>query len=281
MNTRSDLLEGKRQEMLSVNQAQRTFYETDASQRGNRVTKLWRQSRNAMFQIRKELGITDLIHQRHLEWLGDLQGKRVLDLGCASGNTLSLDIAERSGYYVGIDLSEPSIETLRQKLRAKNLPHADAQAMDFLTPDFPYEPFDLIYAYAVMHHFRHFDAFLEVLHRRLVPGGRVITFDPMQTCWEVRAARAVYRPFQSDADWEWPFTRQSIRQIEQYFDIEAIQGVMGHAKWSLPLALLPGGHGLAMQVGSRLHERDRQSAVKQGSGLWRCMQVALHLRRRD
>jgi 2-polyprenyl-3-methyl-5-hydroxy-6-metoxy-1,4-benzoquinol methylase len=271
----------KRQAMLDRNLQQRAFYDTPSHQRGNVITGLWRRARRSLYYVRDHLQTTALIEQHHRKWLGDLADKRVLDLGCYGGNPLSLEIARQSASYLGLDLSAAGIIQLQQQLEQEHLPLASTQVGDFLALDFPYPPFDVVYAVSVLHHFEHFDTVLKLLHARIVPGGSVITTDPLNTCWSIRFARHLYRPFQSDAAWEWPFTQQSLVQIERYFHIEAVQGVMGYAKWAVPLAMLPYGRGLALRVGQRLHVWDQQVATHQGPGLWRCLQVAMHLRRRD
>ena len=70
--------------MLQVNLEQREYYETVSATRGNLATRLWRRARNSMQMARKELGISEFINEKHRDWLGDLEGKRVLDLGCHS-----------------------------------------------------------------------------------------------------------------------------------------------------------------------------------------------------
>jgi 2-polyprenyl-3-methyl-5-hydroxy-6-metoxy-1,4-benzoquinol methylase len=274
--------EESRRQMMVINERQKGYYEGKSHVRDNVVMQAWKWGRHSMQNLRREMEVTALIHERHRQWLGELHGKRILDLGCSAGNALSVEIASKCGNYVGIDLDEPAIQRLREKLAAQNLPHARAEAIDFLAPDFPFGPFDVIYAHSVMHHFKHFDTFLQVLRERLVPGGKVITIDPLQTAWTVWLPRLMYRPFQRhvNADWEWPFTRQSLEQIEHYFHIEAMQGCMGHAKWAIPLAMLPRARQFALRVGRRLHSLDVRAATCKGSALWRCMGIALCLQRK-
>jgi SAM-dependent methyltransferase len=231
-----------------------------------------------MDRTRSAIGIDEDIYARHWRWLGDLSSKRVLDLGCYAGNVLSLSIAERSRSYLGIDLSRPAIERLRAKLQAKNLAHADAKAVDFLDPKFSEAGFDVIYACSVAHHFKHFDTFLAVLSEKLVASGIVITFDPLQTSIPVRISRALYRPFQTDSDWEWPFTKQTFEQIQERFEIPAVQGIMGYAKWCLPLSLV--SRRMAVRAGKALHAKDLEFGCREGPGLWRCMQVTMCWRKR-
>ncbi len=269
-------------EMLLVNEKQKEFYEDDTltiESHGNLLTRLWRKARRRQGAVRKALGVSDDVYGKHWEWLGDLSDKTVLDLGCYAGNPLSLDIAAKSAYYLGIDLSEIAIRALQGKLTDAGIEHADAMAVDFLSPDFGDRRFDIIYVHGCAHHFRHFEAFIQKTTQHLVPGGVMITADPMETHPLVWLVRRMYRPFQSDADWEWPFTRKTFAVIQKYYDIEALQGMMGHAKWAFPLMFI--NRKLALKKGQRWHERDKAEAVALGPGLYRCLQVSLKLRLKD
>lgn len=272
----------QRAEMLAINERQRSFYDTEESHdRCNTASQIWWKARGTVGRVRKQLAIMPLVHRKHREWLGDMHGKRVLDLGCYAGSKISLLAAEQADFYLGVDLSEVGIAKLQAKLDEQNFPNAQAKALDFLAPDFPYEPFDIIYATSVLHHFKHFETLLQLMHARLKPGGHVVSFDPMQTATLNRMARAMYRPFQSDSDWEYPFTKKTFQEIQKYFRIEDMQGVMGCAKWAVPIAYIPGAGGLASRMGQKWHDIDLREARTCGPGLWRCMQVAIYLQRRD
>lgn len=270
-----------REEMLEVNRRQSEFYDQPHDQRGNPVTAAWSWVRDSIQAFRKELGLTRLIHERHLAWMGDLAGKRVLDFGCASGNALSLKIAARCGYYLAIDLSEEMIAEFTVKLDGAKIPHAEARAMDFLTANWDYEPFDVIYAHSVLHHFRYLDPLMELLRQRLAPGGVIVTLDPMETSLPIRILRRLYRPFQSDADWEFPFTRDTFATFARHFEIDGMQGVLGASKWAAPLAIVPFCRGLAARAGRKLADFDARHAVRPGYSLYACMHVALSMRHRS
>ena len=72
--------------------------------------------------------------------------------------------------------------------------------------------------------------------------------------------------------------KENFRLLQEHFEIEQLQGVLGHAKWAYPLSKIPFCRGLANRLGRRLHERDLKVAKSIGPGLWRCMQVAMKLR---
>jgi len=171
---------------------------------------------------------------------------------------------------------------LEKRLAAAELVDAEALVVDFLSDDFTEREFDIVYAHGVLHHFRHFDVLLGRLREVLVPRGRVVAYDPLNTSLTGRVARQLYRPFQSDAAWEWPFTREHFAWLAQDFELEAVQGLLGYSKWAAPLFALPLPTRLKLRVGRRLHALDMQRANTIGRDLWRCLHVitSLRLRRR-
>lgn len=281
-------------EMLIINREQKAYYEPkpvvsrktqedvtskSLEAQGNVITRLWRRVRWRLWSIRNELGIDAQIYDLHWEWMGNLSEKSVLDLGCFSGNTLSLAIAEKSKSYLGIDLSEVAIQELSRKLDEHGFSHAQAKAVDFLSDDFGTETYDIIYAQSVLHHFKYFDAFLKKLASHLAPGGRIISYDPMQTALSLRIARGLYRPFQSDSAWEWPFKKTTFAVIKRHFNIVAMQGVLGYAKWALLISLF--NMKAAIKLGKKWHAGDFAQARNLNHRLWSCVHVTLCLEHKE
>lgn len=271
---------GDRDIMLNKNKEQAEFYNNPETGK-NFPTKIWSYIRNNIIAGgRKELKITQYIYDLHREWLGDLSNKRVLDLGCLRGNALSLEMAQKCKSYLAIDLSD-HINGLQLKLVENGLDHAEAKVLDFLSNDFnEQEKFDIIYIYGAMHHFEHFDVFLQRLDEFLQPGGKIIAYDPLETNWLVYLARRIYRPFQNDADWEWPFNRSSFITIQKYFDIVHIQGVLGKSKLIFLFYLFPFFRSYRKKMASKFHQYDISHANSVNSSLFNCMQVAMCLQKK-
>ncbi len=281
MNDQQAADDVSRDAMLSTNKRQKEYYENHGESlnqgKAGLANRIWGWARSRMQSYRTAVGIKDSIRTFQKEAMGDLSDKRVLDLGCYDGNSMSIYLAKSAKGYLGVDLSEKAIARLQERL--KDIPGAQGQAVDFLSPDFRPEPFDVVYANGVMHHFEDFDAFLAVLRSHVVPGGKVVTFDPLETSATLRLLRWIYRPFQKDADWEWPFRKSSFATIERHFDIERIQGFLGRAKWPIFLTPIPGAQQIANRLGVAAARSDQRRAVKQGWALWGCMQVAMKLSR--
>jgi SAM-dependent methyltransferase len=169
---------------------------------------------------------------------------------------------------------------LNRKLSLLQRPRAVARAQDIMEARFPEGSFDVVYAKSVLHHFSDTAAIARELFRLLRPGGVIVSDDPLQTEPINRLARLVYRPFQSDRSWEWPFTRRSLGLIRRYFDVVDIQGTRGFTKIALPLCLFP-VDGRASGIGRWAWRMDKRFARSLPMVLLFCWNVTMLLRKRS
>jgi len=215
-----------KKEIIEINKKQKEFYNTKNK---NFISKIWSKIRGGMLNnIVQKLGMKELTYDTHLQWFGDLSNKKVLDLGCFEGNHFSLFLAENSKKYVAIDLSDIAINKLKKRIEPYK--NAKALAIDFLSDDFKEKDFDLIYAFGVLHHFENTKLLIEKLNEKLSASGEIISYDPLQTSIPVKILRFMYRPFQSDADWEWPFSKRTIKLFEVNFKILERRGLLSYTK---------------------------------------------------
>ena len=181
-----------KESIIETNIKQAEFYNTKNK---NSVTLLWSTLRNGILNnIRKTVGVKDQAYLLHKEWFGDLSNKKVLDLGCFSGNYWSMFLAENSKEYLAIDLSEVGISKLKKRL--VNIPNANAETIDFLSAEFKENEYDLIYAYGVLHHFENTENLINRLNDKLAVNGQIISYDPLETSLPIKIVRTLYRPFQ-------------------------------------------------------------------------------------
>jgi SAM-dependent methyltransferase len=95
--------------------------------------------------------------------LPDLKGKRVLCIGCGSGEECA-ELAKRGAQVVGID---SSIELI--KIAKQSFPDIEFAVMDMEALDFPGESFDFIYSSLTMHYKEHWSKTLELIYRAMKP----------------------------------------------------------------------------------------------------------------
>lgn len=263
------------QEILETNKKQAEFYN---NVKQNYFTKLWARFRNGILnKIRKNIGVSHQTYDLHKVWFGDLSGKKVLDLGCFSGNALSMYLAENSKQYMGIDLSDVAIAKLSENL--KSIPSAQALAIDFLSDEFTERDFDLVYAYGVLHHFPNTDILINRLNEIMAANGDIISYDPLETSWPVKLVRTLYRPFQSDADWEWPFTKKTVQQYHKAFDVIERRGILGKSKWVFVVNFLPISEEKKKQIGQKWHQQDWSKSAVSDNALYRCMHLTMFMKK--
>ncbi|MCB0457613.1 MAG: class I SAM-dependent methyltransferase [Flavobacteriaceae bacterium] len=264
------------EETIEKNKAQKAFYN---KKKKNIPTRIWSFIREkGLKDIRKELGILEQSYTLHKQWLGDFSDKKILDLGCFAGNALSVYLAENSNQYIGIDLSDKGIEKLNKKIA--HISTAKGMAIDFFSEDFSDTHFDIIYAYGVLHHFKNVDNLVQRLDEKLAPNGIIISYDPLKTSFPVWVARSLYRPFQSDAAWEFPFGRKTLKKLEQAFTIKETRGVLGTAKWYFLYQLLPLSKEKKLAWGKRAHQKDWERSATSRKHLLTCMQLNLLLQKK-
>lgn len=262
---------------IEKNKKQKEFYNT---KKKSLPSKIWSYIREkSLKNIRRELGILEQSYAQHQVWMGDLSQKKVLDLGCYSGNRLSLHLAKNAKEYVGIDLSDKAIAKLNDKL--EGLPHAKAISGDFFSDEFDEDNFDLIYAYGVLHHFKNVDNLIKHLDLKLAAGGTVINYDPLQTSRPIWFIRWLYRPFQSDAAWEWPFTRKTVKKFDKAFNMLEKRGVLGRSKWYFLYAFLPLSKEKKLNWGKRAHAKDWELSAQSNTHLFKCMQVNMFMQKKS
>ncbi|MFN8273612.1 MAG: class I SAM-dependent methyltransferase [Flavobacteriaceae bacterium] len=266
------------EDILEINKRQKEFYNTDGRAKTNFATTLWSNMRNGLLSdFRKKFDIKDRVYNEHKIWMGDLSDKKILDLGCLRGNALSLYMAENAKEYIGIDLSDVAIASLQKRIDERNCPKAKAVAIDFFSPDFTDTDFDIVYAYGVLHHFENFDLLIERIKEKLKPGGIIVSYDPLETSLPIKLLRAAYRPFQSDKDWEWPFTKAVLKKLDTNFKIEEMRGVLGKSKYGIALNMLPLSNAYKTRVIASMVEKDWN--IQRLEDIYPCMHTTMLLRR--
>jgi SAM-dependent methyltransferase len=135
------------------------------------------------FQKRRaDLRFADSDYLDHENWirpafarLGDLNGKRVLDLGCGHGMA-AVVLARRGAIVTGVDLSAGYVAEARARARSNEVDarflQADAEQLPFASA-----AFDAVWGSAILHHLDLERAGRE-LHRVLRPGGVAVFCEP-------------------------------------------------------------------------------------------------------
>lgn len=114
---------------------------------------------------------------RLVQTLRMIEGKDVLDVGCAAGN-LTRKIAQMGFKVHGIDVLETSIKIAKEFNGAPNVSY---EVRDILNQPFPENSFDCITFLETIEHIDNPSSYLREFHRILRPHGCVIISTPNAT----------------------------------------------------------------------------------------------------
>ncbi|UCC20463.1 MAG: class I SAM-dependent methyltransferase [Promethearchaeota archaeon] len=110
--------------------------------------------------------------------LGNVKGKKVLDVGCGRGR-LSFYLAQNGANVVGIDLSKNFIDFCNKKLKKSNL-QIDFKVMNAQIPDFEDNMFDIIVGSRIIHHLPDIELFFRECKRLLKKKGFITFIEPLK-----------------------------------------------------------------------------------------------------
>ena len=127
--------------------------------------------------------------------LNQFSFNNILDVGCGTGNLLSLISSKYEVQIGGIDLSQDMLNIARNKLN-KN---ADLRLGDSETLPFADSSFEMVICTDSFHHYPHPENVLLEIKRVLKPGGNFILADPWLPT-PFRQFTNIFMPFNKDGD---------------------------------------------------------------------------------
>jgi 2-polyprenyl-3-methyl-5-hydroxy-6-metoxy-1,4-benzoquinol methylase len=135
--------------------------------------------------------------------LGDVAGRRILEVGCGSG-ALAVYLALQGAEVVGIDVSQGNCRVAERRAAVSGVAgRATFRAVPAEQLDDPDGHYDLIVGNQVLHHVELAQA-MPNLHRMLEPGGRAVVCEPVlftpKALSRIRDSKLVTRRFPSRKD---------------------------------------------------------------------------------
>ena len=130
------------------------------------------------------------IKLKHL--LGDVKGKKILDVGCGTGS-LAFYLAQEGANVIGIDLSKSLIEHCRTQSKILGL-SIEFKVMNAQIPDFEEGSFDIILGSRIIHHLPDISLFFKKCKEMLKKNGFVAFIEPLKKNPIVELNRKFFAP---------------------------------------------------------------------------------------
>ena len=164
--------------------------------------------------------------------LGDVAGRRVLDVGCGDGS-YAIALAGQGARVIGADLSAEMVHSARSRARSVRRSSMFVRA-DLKRLPFPDRSFDAVLAVTVLCFTTEVATALREVHRVLAPGGRLVLGELHRwSLWALwRRVRGVLgSPIWRVARFRSP--RQLRRSLEAAgFVVESIRGAIYYPPWA-------------------------------------------------
>lgn len=172
------------------------------------------------FAAREHVRGSDPLHEAHLAALGNIEDKRILDLGCGMG-LWTTELASYGAHVVALDLSSASVATVRKRAERMRLEDrvepvtASAHALPFAEASF-----DIVTGHLILHHLDAGIAAREIA-RVLRTGGRAVFTENSARSGTLMLARRYLCgrfgiPKWSTPD-EYPLRRSDIKKLREPF----------------------------------------------------------------
>lgn len=155
---------------------------------------------------------TALENQYVVEQLGDLKGKRVLELGCGAGEG-SVYFATKGANAVATDISTGMVAVVHRVAEKYGVKVA-AHRMTAEVIDYPDASFDVVYGNGVLHHVDFHKAVQEA-SRVLKPGGKAIFIEPLSYNPVINVYRHIAKTVRTPD--ERPFKFKDLKEMYPYY----------------------------------------------------------------
>lgn len=127
-------------------------------------------------QLRQNpISINEIIEKpTMLGLLDNIQGKKMLDLGCGTGEHIALYLQQGAKFVVGLDLSQAMLAQAQKNL-AKNRPHFALYQLSMnQLSQLPEQDFDMITSSYAFHYIEDFAQLTQQIYTKLNPNGLLV-----------------------------------------------------------------------------------------------------------
>lgn len=149
--------------------------------------------------------------------LGDAKGRRVLDLGCGSGEEM-IPLIHRGADVIGIDISPELITIAERRLRDQKL-NAEVRVGNAYDTRLPDSSVDIIFCMSLIHHLDLAKVKQEML-RVLRPTGFIVLKEPIRFSDSYNALRSFMPSHEDISDNEHPLTADEFRSFQEGFETQ-------------------------------------------------------------
>ncbi len=111
-----------------------------------------------------------------MEYLGDLEGKRVMDIGAGSGY-FSVKLAEKGAKVIAADVDDEFQQYLRQRIADHNLKNIELRKIPYDSPSLKDGEVDMVLIVNTYHHIENRSDYFAKVKKGLTSNGELVVID--------------------------------------------------------------------------------------------------------
>lgn len=114
--------------------------------------------------------------QKVLEFLGDIQGLTIMDIGAGSGY-FSMRLAEKGAKVIAADVDDTFQEFLQTRIKENNLNSIQTRKIPYDSPNLKAEEVDMVLIVNTYHHIENRPAYFTKVKKGTKPNGELVIID--------------------------------------------------------------------------------------------------------
>ena len=111
-----------------------------------------------------------------LEYLGDLEGKKIMDIGAGSGY-FSVKLAEKGAQVIAADVSDEFQTALQKRIEDNNLENIELRKIPYDSPDLMDDEVDMVLIVNTYHHIEDRSDYFKKVKKGIKPDGELVVID--------------------------------------------------------------------------------------------------------
>ena len=115
-----------------------------------------------------------------VEYLGDIQGKTIMDIGAGSGY-FSVRLAEKGADVIAADVDDEFQEFLKKRINENNLKNIETRKIPYDSPDLKVEEADIVFMVNTYHHIENRAEYFAKVKKGTKQNGELVIIDFFKT----------------------------------------------------------------------------------------------------
>ncbi|WP_281777703.1 class I SAM-dependent methyltransferase [Croceibacter atlanticus] len=111
-----------------------------------------------------------------LEYLGNLEGKKIMDIGAGSGY-FSVKLAEKGAQVIAADVDDEFQSALKKRIEDNNLENIELRKIPYDSPDLTDNEVDMVLIVNTYHHIENRSDYFKKVKKGIKPEGELVVID--------------------------------------------------------------------------------------------------------